>query len=94
LRRRLIHCETRTPFYFQAKPPRPPSAKLNQRQNNVKENLNLTRPMNQRIDRKLVTKRPLSLTDQNKFYRTTYTNSFTGIDHSITKTRHTTFLII
>ena len=90
MRRRLIHCETRTRSYSQAKSTRPPPAKLNQRQNNVKENVNLTRPMNQRIDRKLITKRPLSLTDQNKFYRTTYTNSSTGIDHTITKTRHTT----
>lgn len=90
MRRRLIHCESRTPFYFQARFARIPPQDLEDHQKKLKGNPKLIGPTNQRINRNLTTRRPISLTDQNKTAKTGFTSVFLDKDNPITKTRHTT----
>jgi len=90
LRRRLIHCQGRKPFYFQAHFAKTASQELEDHFNNTKENPNLTGIIDQRMNRKLSIKRPSSLTDQNRMPRTAYTNIFFDKDNRTTRTRHTT----
>ncbi|CAF0972165.1 unnamed protein product [Rotaria sordida] len=87
LGRRLIHCQGRTPIYFQARFAKNHPQELVDYFHNAKQG---PTPINPQICRKLNTKRPVSLTDQNTLYRTKYTNSLLGNDHLITKARHTT----
>ncbi len=89
MRRRLIHCQNRTPFYFQTHFPRVPQQDLEDYLNNPKETPKLSGTINKRINKNLTRKRPVSLTDQNKTHRTAYTNIFLDKDN-ITRTRHTT----
>ncbi|CAF3978467.1 unnamed protein product, partial [Rotaria sp. Silwood1] len=90
LSRRLIHCQGRTPIYYQARFAKNHLEEPVDGLHNSKRNLPCTVVKNPRICEKLNTKRPLSLTDQNKFYRTKYTTNILDKDHFITKTRHTT----
>ena len=90
MRRRLIHCQGRTPFYFQARFGYIPAQELEDRHKNTKRNPNLRGTNNPQTNRKLITNRPLSLSDQNKTARTAYTSVFFDKDQLVTKTRHTT----
>ena len=91
LRRRLFHCQGRTPLYFQTRFARIPLQDIQARHNNTKGNSNLPTTLNRQINRNSPTKRPLSLSDQNKTHRTAYTTTYLDKDITlITKTRHTT----
>jgi hypothetical protein len=85
LRRRLIHCQRRTPSYFQARFDRAPPHELEERLHNKKGNKNLIDASNI----KTTTRRPVSLTDPNKHQRSVFTTSTLGKDH-VSKIRHTT----
>ena len=90
LTRRLIHCQARNPVYFQARFAQNKQPILADRLNKTNRQLNVTAVTNQHTARKLNAKRPISLTDQNKFYRNNYSTSFIGNDQFVTKARHTT----
>ncbi len=90
MRRRLIHCQGRTPSYFQARFAQIPPQELEDRHNNTKQNPNLTATINQQTNRKIKANRPISLSDQYKTPRTAYTSVFLEKDHLPAKTRHTT----
>jgi hypothetical protein len=89
LRRRLIHCQGRTPSYFQARFAQIPQ-ELEDRPNNTKRNPNLIGTNNHQTNRKILTKRPISLSDQYKTPRTGYTSVLLDKDQFVTRTRHTT----
>ena len=89
MRRRLIHCQGRTPSYFQkqfVRTPKRPEDRIHKPNGNP----NLKETINKQPDRQQITKRPVSLSDQNKFPRTPHSSSFISKDHINTKTRHTT----
>ncbi len=89
MRRRLIHCQARTPPYFHEQFVRTPKGREDLR-HKVNGNLNLKGTTNKLTNRQLPTQRPVSLSDQNKFPRTAYASSFPSKDHTLNKTRHTT----
>ncbi|UJR22842.1 hypothetical protein I4U23_025872 [Adineta vaga] len=89
LRRRLIHCQGRSPSHYQSQPIRNLKG-LEDRLYKKKGIPNNSGSNTQRILTQQTSRRPLSLTDQNKVPRTIYTNSLPSKDIMLTKTRHTT----
>ncbi|CAF1077420.1 unnamed protein product [Rotaria magnacalcarata] len=98
--RRLIHCQARNPVYFEARFAKNKPQVLANCPNKTNRQLNVTAITNRQLNaiaiknqnttRKLNAKQPLSLTDQNKFYRNNYSTSIIANDQFITKVRHTT----
>ena len=89
MRRRLLHCQGRTHSYFQTRFAQTPQ-ELEARPNKSKRNSNLIGVNNLQVNRKTLSNRPISLSDQNKTPRTGYTSVLVDKDHLLTKTRHTT----